>query len=142
MSRKSCQEEVAKIAPFYREGDACYALYYGPRRDRDPRWVPAIVRKRLGTRCVTVKVVPQGPIWRSHIEQLRPRHTSEEDSEPGEDLSESKHSSQSADPLPKPKKNNRRVRFAEAENGPDNPRRSSRVPQPRRYWPCDFAAWS
>ena len=37
-----------------------------------------------GSRTVTVKVLPRGPIWRRHVEQLRPRHESTEDEDPGE----------------------------------------------------------
>ena len=40
--------------------------------------------KVFGARSVNVKVVPRGPIWRRHIEQLRPRYGSEEDGDPGE----------------------------------------------------------
>ena len=36
-------EVVSKVEHHYTLGDPCYALYFGPRRDRDPRWVPAIV---------------------------------------------------------------------------------------------------
>ena len=38
-------EVVSKVEHHYSLGDPCYALYFGPRRDRDPRWVPAIVTK-------------------------------------------------------------------------------------------------
>ena len=34
-------EVVSKVEHHYSLGDPCYALYFGPRRDRDPRWVPA-----------------------------------------------------------------------------------------------------
>ena len=34
----------------------------GQRHSRQPRWVPAIVTKRHGTRNVNVQVLPQGPI--------------------------------------------------------------------------------
>jgi len=46
-------------------GDPCYALYFGPRRDRVPRWVPAIVVRRFGTRSVNVRVVPRDPVWKT-----------------------------------------------------------------------------
>ena len=42
-------EVVSKVEHHYSLGDPCYALYFGPRRDRDPRWVPAIVTKVHGT---------------------------------------------------------------------------------------------
>ena len=41
-------EVVSKVEHHYTLGDPCYALYFGPRRDRDPRWVPAIVTKVHG----------------------------------------------------------------------------------------------
>ena len=47
-------EVVSKVEHHYSPGDPCYALYFGPRRDRDPRWVPAIVTKVHGTRSVNV----------------------------------------------------------------------------------------
>ena len=58
-------EVVSKVEHHYSLGDPCYALYFGPRRDRDPRWVPAIVTKVHGTRSVNVRVIPRGPTWRS-----------------------------------------------------------------------------
>lgn len=82
---KSQSRETSKLVSVYTVGDPVYAKYYGPRRDREPRWVPAIVTKRLGTRSLNVKVFPNGPTWRRHVEQLRPRYSSEEDLEPGEE---------------------------------------------------------
>ena len=69
----------------FKEGDPCYALYFGLKQTKDPRWVPAVVAKRTGTRTIQVWTVPQGSIWRRHIDQLRPRFPSTEDDEPGED---------------------------------------------------------
>ena len=66
-------EVVSKVEHHYSLGDPCYALYFGPRRDHDPRWVPAIVTKVHGTRSVNVRVIPRGPTWRRHLDQLRPR---------------------------------------------------------------------
>ena len=34
---------VAKVTRQYKVGDPVYALYNGPRRDKHPRWVPAII---------------------------------------------------------------------------------------------------
>ena len=75
---------VAKVTRQYKAGDPVYALYHGPRRDKHPFWVPAIVKKSLGTRCFNVKVVPHGPVWRRHWEQLQPRYVTDEDNEPGD----------------------------------------------------------
>ena len=75
-------EVVSKVEHHYSLGDPCYALYFGPRRDRDPRWVPAIVTKVHGTRSVNVRVIPRGPTWRRHLDQLRPRYGSDQDDDP------------------------------------------------------------
>ena len=75
---------VSKITRQYKAGDPVYALYHGPRRDKHPRWVPAIVKKSLGTHCFNVKVVLHGPVWRRHWEQLQPRYVTDEDNESGD----------------------------------------------------------
>ena len=36
-----------------------------------------------------VKVFPSGPIWKRHLNQLRPRHTSAEDEDPCDDWQDS-----------------------------------------------------
>ena len=77
-------EVVSKVEHHYSLGDPCYALYFGPRRDRDPRWVPAIVTKVHGTRSVNLRVIPRGPTWRRHLDQLRPRYGSDQDDDPCE----------------------------------------------------------
>jgi len=93
---KSQQSErqlpITQVAVTYKVGDPGYALYFGPRRDRDPRWVPAIVVKRFGTRSVNMRVVPRGPVCRRHIDQLQRRYVSPDDTEPGDTprLSESR----------------------------------------------------
>ena len=76
LANRSCQQ--------YKIGMSFYALYCGPKRDKDPRWVPAIVIKVYGPRCVAFRVYPKGPIWRRHVDQLRPRYGSVEDNEPGD----------------------------------------------------------
>ncbi|KAL5491713.1 hypothetical protein EMCRGX_G017062 [Ephydatia muelleri] len=53
-------------------------------REKDPRWVPAVVTKVYGSRSVSVRVCPRGGTWRRHIEQLRPRYGVQEDADPGE----------------------------------------------------------
>ena len=77
-------EVVSKVEHHYTLGDPCYALYFGPRRDHDPRWVPAIVTKVHGTRSANVRVIPRGPTWRRHLDQLRPRYGSDQDDDPCE----------------------------------------------------------
>ena len=46
----------------FKADDPCYALYFGPKQTKDPRWVPAVVVKRTGTRTIQVRTVPQGSI--------------------------------------------------------------------------------
>ncbi|KAL5489033.1 hypothetical protein EMCRGX_G018077 [Ephydatia muelleri] len=85
---------VNKLTYSFPGGAPCYALYYGPIRDKDPRWVPAIVIKVFGPRSVNVRVFPKGLIWRRHIEQLQPRYGAQEDVDPGETPTVSQHSPQ------------------------------------------------
>ena len=134
-NRDSCRAEanskpgvVSKVTRQFKAGDTVYALYYGPRRDKDPRWVPAVIKKALGPRSFNVKVVPRGPVWRRHLEQLQPRYASEEDEEPGD-----------FDSVPDPPTQNLQVAnptgrprlLPTLEYGPENPRRSSRIRRPR-----------
>ena len=80
---------VQKLAYKYVVGSPCYAKYYSSRQHKQPRWVPATVVKVLGTRSVNVRVIPKGPIWRRHVDQLRPRWSSSEDNNFGDDFSTS-----------------------------------------------------
>jgi hypothetical protein len=134
----------------YVVGTPCYALYFGPKRDRDPKWIPAIVTKVYGARSVNVKVLPRGPTWRRHIEQLQPRYASEDDNEPGDyqppsnPASTTQHPSTLATddvnpdenirgpevtaPDVKPRKPNPRMPTG-SDYGPGNPRRSTRHKQ-------------
>lgn len=73
---------TTKVDRKYKVGTLCYALSYSNNRNRKPRWVPAIVTKVSGTRNISVKVLPHGPIWRRHIEQIRPRYTTDENNGP------------------------------------------------------------
>ena len=75
---------VAKVLHSYKAGTPVYTAYYGPRNDKDPRWVPAIVKKLLGARTILVHVCPRGPVWKCHIEQLRPCYGADQDADPGE----------------------------------------------------------
>ena len=70
-AEKAAQRLARWLDPQYPVGTPCYALYCGPRRDKDPRWVPAVVTKVRGARSVSVRVYPKEPIWRSHVEQLQ-----------------------------------------------------------------------
>ena len=142
--QKELTSPVDKVTRNYQVGDTVYAEYCGPRRNRQPRWIPAIVTKRLGSRSFNVKVVPRGPVWRRHWEQLQPRYTSEEDNDPPDDIGTSTSSEMDAEitnpppdhpmdlaedlqlALPAPK-----YKTPELEYGPNNPRRSKRIPKPK-----------
>ena len=135
---KSQSEEttqtVSKVTHLYTVGAPCYALYCGPRRNREPRWVPAVVTKVYGTRSVNVRVVPRGPVWRRHLEQLRPRYYSQEDTEPGEEPAYTNTTERlpdiSAEPATSTQtrtyRNPREPTPTDDNYGPSNPRRSRR----------------
>ena len=55
-------EVISKLEYHYKLGASCYALNLDPKRDRDPRWVPAVITKIHGTRSVNVTVIPQESI--------------------------------------------------------------------------------
>ena len=55
---KKPNKTISKLSHQFQVGDACYASYFGPRRNQDPRWVPAIIVKRQGTRMFNARVVP------------------------------------------------------------------------------------
>lgn len=133
LSRETVSRLTTRLTTTYDVGDPCYALYYGQRRDDEPRWVPAVVTKRFGSRTVNVRVHPRGPVWRRHIEQLRPRYTSEEDNEPGEDLSFKSTAPDPAETKQSPRRgkvHQHKKRGASPEYGPGNPRRSKRERKP------------
>ena len=83
---RQIRTKVDALRPIYQEekgqqnssrypiGQPCYIKYYGPRRDRQLRWVPATIFRKLGRRHVLVKSVPQGMMWKRHLEQIRPRY--------------------------------------------------------------------
>ena len=83
-AQSQAKEPPQLVAPIYTVGTPYYALYCGPRCERDPRWVPAVVTKVFGSRSVNVRVFPRGGTWRRHIEQLRPRYGVDQDADPGE----------------------------------------------------------
>ena len=72
-SQEKEQKLVLRFPHQYKVGTPCYALYHGPQRDKDSKWVPAIVTEVNGSRNVYVRVFQRGSIWLRHIEQLRPR---------------------------------------------------------------------
>ena len=135
-------EVVSKVEHHYSLGDPCYALYFGPRRDRDPRWVPAIVTKVHGTRSINVRVIPRGPTWRRHLDQLRPRYGSDQDDDPCEIPTSvlstetlpagTDHASSSSSMN---QRNNPRLPTGD-EYRRHNPRRSARTKRPPKKYCC------
>ena len=137
-------EGVAKVTRQYKAGDPVYALYYGPHHDKHSRWVPAVVKKSMGTRCFNVKVISHGPVWRRHWEQLRPRYASDEDNEPGDaaDVSELPidHPMEIPESVPHTQSQNGsclpRFKIPVPEYGPGNPRQSARTPKHKNRLCC------
>ena len=104
----------------YKVGTPCYAQYFGAQRNRQPQWMAAVVTEVCGARSVKVRVVPHGPTWRRHIEQLRPRFgsTDEEPETPGAPASEA----------PGDKRRPRNPRWpSDDQYGVGNPRRSEGI---------------
>ena len=111
---------VSKVVHLYTVGAPCYALYCGPKRNKQPRWVPAVVTKVFGTRTVNVRVVPRGPTWRRHIDQLRPRYGVNEDTDPGEDSRPTPMDTQVASGSPASTDQSNHPQDAEGTNTTDN----------------------
>ena len=82
-SQQKEQTAVQHVRKAYDVGTPCYALHCGPRQTSTPTWVPATITRVHGTRTFTVKVHPRGPLWKRHLEQLRPRYGVIEDADPG-----------------------------------------------------------
>ena len=130
--------KVRKITHRYLIGTACYAKVHWPRKERDPRWVPATVVEALGSRRVRVKIYPTGPNLIRHIEQLQPRFGTEEDDDPGEDfnsetpiLADKQSRSTAARRMPLRRRSQR-------SRTPRMPiRRSDRPPKPRQSCDCE-----
>jgi len=142
---------LRSVTSSYEFEDPCYALYYGPRHNHQPRWVPAILTKRYGTRSVNVRVLPRRPTWRRHVDHLRPRYATEDDTFPGDDPNDDQASALPHHQPKSPPKmaatdnsvlssghrtSGTTVGPAHSEYGPDNPRRSKRVRQPRNLCCC------
>eukprot|EP00731_Ephydatia_muelleri_P034339 Em0055g26a len=67
-TRSQAQEAPNRVAPIYSVGTPCYALYCGPRREKDPRWVPAVVTKVYGSH--SVKDADPGEVQVSSMEPV------------------------------------------------------------------------
>jgi len=89
--------------------------------------------------------------WRRHVDQLRPRYATEDDTFPGDDPNDDQASAlPHHEPKPPPKMaatdnsvlssghrtSDTTVDPAHSEYGPDNPQRSKRVCQPRKLYCC------
>ncbi|KAL5477849.1 hypothetical protein EMCRGX_G024698 [Ephydatia muelleri] len=133
-TKAQAQENPERVTPIYNIGTPCYALYCGPRQEKDPKWVPAVVTKVFGSRSVNVRVIPRGGTWRRHIEQLRPRYGVEEDADPGkvptqegQEMLMTNAPSIPEPPSVKPRAVRTNPRWPTgSEYGPGHPRRSTR----------------
>jgi len=130
------QEQKTRLIHDYQVGTPCYALYCGPRRNQQPKWIPATIIKVLGSRTMNVRVLPRGPVWKRHIEQLCKRYSVPEDDEPPDDFtstspplspnSTSQSSITSTADAPSRRRRNPRLPDGD-EYGRHNPRRSNRL---------------
>lgn len=128
------RQQVAKTSHQYKVGAPCYALYCGPRRDKDTRWVPATVIKVFGSRSYNVRVYPHGPVWRHHTEKLQPRHRAEDDPET-EDYDPDDVSLSQRPRSGSPENGVAVAVSTSPEFGPESPRRAKRNRKPVRR--CD-----
>ncbi|XP_068691412.1 uncharacterized protein [Montipora foliosa] len=133
---KAAQTLAGPLDPQYPIWTSCYALYCGPRQDKHPRWVPAVVNKVRGARSVCVRVYPKGPRWRRHVEQLRPTYVSAEDVGPGEtptpSVKSGDHSNGGAEKASPQMKDKR---SSNAETSAKRKRRNPRMPTGNEYGP-------
>ena len=53
-------DKVNKTCHHFNIKDPCCALYFGPRHNQNPRWVPALIVKRQSNCMFHVRVVPKG----------------------------------------------------------------------------------
>ena len=118
-----------------------YYAHCGPRRTNNPRWVPATVIKVHGSRSVNVKVHPRGPVWRGHIEQLRPRYGVDEDSDPGLDAQDfirppSRAAAQSDPEVELSCPTGSQKISNVPQYGPHNTRRSTKIRRRKAVWDC------
>ena len=115
----------------YQIGTPCYALYCGPRRDREQRWVPVIVKAVQGQRSVSVKVIPKGPVWRRHLDQSQPRHGADQDDDLGLRAKPAQELPTIEESCKKPKRRNPRLPNSD-EYGPGRLRRPKRLQEKRQ----------
>ena len=134
------------------EHPVMHCMYCGPKHNKKPRWVPAVVTKMRGSRTVNVRVYPKGPTWHRHIDQLRPRYGVNEDTDPGEtpiirsdksifpSTTPTEETSSSSTipmvpmfPSPPAKRNYRKPTPTEDNYGPTNPRRSAKIRQRQEH---------
>jgi hypothetical protein len=60
--RDSAKSGKQRQVKDYKVGDPVYAIYVGPKKDGEPRWVPATVVRRRGARTFDVRVYPKGAV--------------------------------------------------------------------------------
>ena len=72
------------------------------------------------------KVIPKGPVWRRHLDQLQPRYGTDEDKDPGFRAKPTQEIQNEEGQCEKRKRRNPRFSTSD-EYGPSNPRRSKRI---------------
>ena len=143
-SQQKEQTAVQYVRTAYDVGTPCYALYCGPRQTSTPRWVPATITRAHGTKTFTVKVHPREPLWKRHLEQLRPHYEVVEDADPrvvmcdqsGSTVKDAEHPETETPSSPTNVKMSDQI---VPEYGRHNPRRSSRQRMPRQLY---NASWT
>ena len=66
-----------------------------------------------------MKVIPKGPVWRRHLDQLRPRYGADQDDDPGFRAKPTQELHTKEGPIGKPKRRNPRLPNSD-EYGPKN----------------------
>uniref|UniRef100_A0A0L8H963 CCHC-type domain-containing protein n=1 Tax=Octopus bimaculoides TaxID=37653 RepID=A0A0L8H963_OCTBM len=105
---------------------------------RHPMPLPVELMQKLGggfgyTKIDLADVIPHGPMWRRHWEQLRPQYTTEEDNEPGDAENTvfqfaTDHPMAISETVPLTQRQARpKTMLPVPEYEPDNPRRSKRT---------------
>ena len=141
-SKSQVTPDLGGVAKVTRQYNPVYTLYNGPRRDKHPCWVPAIVKNSLGTHYFNAKVVPHGPVWRRHWEQLQPRYVTDEDNKPRDVVDNvsklsTDHPMEIPGTIPQTQRHSRpKTVPLIPKYGPDNPRRSRRTPKPNLGYCC------
>ena len=78
-----------------------------------------------------MKVIPKGPVWRQHLDQLLPRYGADQDDDPGLRAKPAQELPTTEESCEKPKRRNPRLPNSD-EYGPGRLRRSKRLQEKRQ----------